>query len=295
MEFRKIEYFLKAVQTMNFTEAARQLYISPQALTQQIVQLEEELGYKLFHRNTRKISLTEFGVFCYQQFSPVKVQYDKAVEQVKKKALENEKIIRVGFFNALPKKDIVNPWINMLQETLPEYEFEVISADGSTILKYLDSDKIDICLTTVDNYFISGDLELIKIKKTVSGKVVVSERHPWASKRTVTEEELEHADMLQLKGEIELSNDKSVYNRIKCRNIRIVTDFDAMLALLERGKSFAMFPNLFQAQADVKLCYLTPPDIYKMDFHVVCAIKKNKENPKLTHLLQYLKENNFSE
>ena len=84
MEFRKVEYFLKAAETLNFSEAAKQLYISPQALTQQIVQLETEIGGKLFERNTRNVKVTELGSFCYQQMKPVKIQYDEAIKNTEK-------------------------------------------------------------------------------------------------------------------------------------------------------------------------------------------------------------------
>lgn len=61
MELRQIRYFLKAKELLNFTDAAKHLYISQSTLSQQIRQLEEELGIPLFNRIGKRILLTEAG------------------------------------------------------------------------------------------------------------------------------------------------------------------------------------------------------------------------------------------
>ena len=52
MDIRKIEYFIRLAEILNFSKAAEQLHISHQALSRQMQQLEEELGAKLFERTT---------------------------------------------------------------------------------------------------------------------------------------------------------------------------------------------------------------------------------------------------
>ena len=51
MDIRKIAYFLKVAETLNFNAAAQELHISHQALSKQIKQLEEEVGEKLLERS----------------------------------------------------------------------------------------------------------------------------------------------------------------------------------------------------------------------------------------------------
>ena len=58
---RHFEAFLTIVRMGNFTRAATALNLSQPALTVQIRQLEEELGIRLFDRNTRRVMLTEPG------------------------------------------------------------------------------------------------------------------------------------------------------------------------------------------------------------------------------------------
>lgn len=59
MELRQLRYFLKAKELLNFTAAAEALNISQSTLSQQIKQLEIELGIPLFNRVGKRISLTE--------------------------------------------------------------------------------------------------------------------------------------------------------------------------------------------------------------------------------------------
>ena len=61
MELRQLKYFVKSAEYLNFSEAAKHLFITQSTLSQQIKQVECELGFTLFLRNSRHISLTEAG------------------------------------------------------------------------------------------------------------------------------------------------------------------------------------------------------------------------------------------
>lgn len=61
MELRQLKYFVTTADTLNFSDAARMLNVAQSTLSQQIRQLEDELGVRLFERNTHSMSLTEAG------------------------------------------------------------------------------------------------------------------------------------------------------------------------------------------------------------------------------------------
>lgn len=61
MELRQLKYFVTVASTLNFSEAARKLYITQGTLSQQIKQLEGELGAELFERSSHSVRLTEAG------------------------------------------------------------------------------------------------------------------------------------------------------------------------------------------------------------------------------------------
>lgn len=62
---QRIQTFLEVANCLSFSTAARNLYISQQAVTKQIASLEQELGLRLFYRTTRQVTLTPaWAVSC---------------------------------------------------------------------------------------------------------------------------------------------------------------------------------------------------------------------------------------
>ena len=61
MNIKDQEYFIKLAEYRNFSKAAKDLYISQTALSKVIAGLEDEVGEKLFIRNTNSVSLSEAG------------------------------------------------------------------------------------------------------------------------------------------------------------------------------------------------------------------------------------------
>ena len=66
MELRQLKYFIGVADTLNFSEAARQLNITQSTLSQQIRQLEDELGAQLFLRSSHSVAITEAGLELLQ-------------------------------------------------------------------------------------------------------------------------------------------------------------------------------------------------------------------------------------
>ena len=83
MSFRRIEYFLSVAKHLNFTKAARECYVAQAAISQQIKQFEEELGFKLFDRGGTAVALTPAGEYFARQCQSVLSQYHGAVKQAR--------------------------------------------------------------------------------------------------------------------------------------------------------------------------------------------------------------------
>ena len=83
MELYQLRYFLAVAETGNFTKAAAHSFISQPSLSQQILNLEEEFGQKLFHRMGRKAVLTEAGKTLVEGARQILTDVDQTIQDMK--------------------------------------------------------------------------------------------------------------------------------------------------------------------------------------------------------------------
>jgi len=86
MELRHFRYFIAVAEESSLRRAAHRLHVSQPALSQQISDLEEELGLKLFTRNSRGVGLTEAGRAFLTGGRRVLVAAKQAAEQAQEAA-----------------------------------------------------------------------------------------------------------------------------------------------------------------------------------------------------------------
>lgn len=82
-EVRAIEILIKAVELGSLRKAAAMLGVSPQAASQTLAQLEQQLGVRLLHRTTRRIALTDEGNMLLESAQPAMLALDRALERVR--------------------------------------------------------------------------------------------------------------------------------------------------------------------------------------------------------------------
>jgi LysR family hydrogen peroxide-inducible transcriptional activator len=82
MELHQLRYFVAVAETGNFTRASERSNVTQPSLSQQILNLEREVGHKLFHRLGRKAVLTEAGVAFLERARRILFEVENATKEL---------------------------------------------------------------------------------------------------------------------------------------------------------------------------------------------------------------------
>ena len=78
MELRQLKCFVSAANHLSFTKAAKECFIVQSSMTEQIINLENELNVKLFERQHKGLTLTEAGEFFLPRAKAILLEDQKA-------------------------------------------------------------------------------------------------------------------------------------------------------------------------------------------------------------------------
>jgi DNA-binding transcriptional LysR family regulator len=98
MELRHLRYFKAVVELGSFSGAARGIYVSQSALSEQIADLERELGVPLFDRSERKLRLTAHGEIFLRESNKVLAGSEHAVALARRSFRGEVGTLRIAFF-----------------------------------------------------------------------------------------------------------------------------------------------------------------------------------------------------
>lgn len=97
---RQLRYFLELSQCLNFTKAALNLYIAQPALSQQIAELEKQLGVSLFVRNSRSVSLTPAGKLLQEACPDILARLERVQQDILLAQAGRSGCLRIGYLDA---------------------------------------------------------------------------------------------------------------------------------------------------------------------------------------------------
>lgn len=80
MTFQQLLYFQSVADSLSFSKAAKECFVSQTAISRQIRQLEQEMDLRLFDRDTTHVTLTSAGRYFFQQAQQITAQLRQAVE-----------------------------------------------------------------------------------------------------------------------------------------------------------------------------------------------------------------------
>ena len=145
MELRQLKYFVEVGRLGSFSLASKSLFITQSTISQQIQKLEEELGVELLTRDTRHVSLSDYG----QQFYPSAVQ---VLEEARAGAerIKDVKALKVGAlsvgatysFSPLLKQTVLDYY-----RKYPRIRLNLVITSQEELWQKLLNRELDVALT----------------------------------------------------------------------------------------------------------------------------------------------------
>jgi DNA-binding transcriptional LysR family regulator len=127
-DFGRLRAFVAVAETLNFTRAAEKLGVSSSALSQLVRSLEERVGVRLLHRNTRSVSLTEAGDQLLQRVRPAVEELGAALGQTSHLREQAVGAVRVHCFRSAVEL-YVRPILRSFAEMYPDVVLDITLDD----------------------------------------------------------------------------------------------------------------------------------------------------------------------
>ena len=147
MEIRVLRYFLITAREENITRAAELLHITQPTLSRQLMQLEEELGTKLFERSSHSIRLTEDGMLLRRRAQELVQLADSVEKEFRHSKEEMSGTISIGSGETGSMQELAEI-IRDFQEKYPLVQYDLYTATADEIKERLDKGLLDIGLLT---------------------------------------------------------------------------------------------------------------------------------------------------
>jgi len=144
MNLRHLRYAVAVSEELHFTRAAERLGIGQPPLSQQIKQLEEEIGTPLFVRETRSVRVTEAGRAFVAHARVAIREAERAVQAARSAARGERGLIRIGFTGSATFNPHVPRLLGQFRDAYPEVELGLVEQATSQLLAHLEADQLDI-------------------------------------------------------------------------------------------------------------------------------------------------------
>ena len=119
MELRHLRYFVTVAEELHFGKAATRLSIVQPSLSQQIQQLENELGFPLFYRTKRSVELTDAGKVFLSEAKQVLTQVQEAKRAAQRAYRGEMGRLVVGYISS-STYDLLPMMLRVYRERFPE-------------------------------------------------------------------------------------------------------------------------------------------------------------------------------
>ncbi len=145
MELRQLRYFVAIVDHGSLSRAARVLHVAQPALTQQIQQLEDELGAQLLHRSAQGVLSTDAGKTFYEHAQAILKQVGDAKSAVAQAADKPAGTVALGIPQSVSGA-LALPLLTAVRATYPEISLQLTEELSGNLIEQLKSGRINLAV-----------------------------------------------------------------------------------------------------------------------------------------------------
>lgn len=238
---KKIKYFIAVVETGSFSSAARELYLSQSALSQQVSLLESEIGVKLLDRSGYRPVLTEEGKKYYNFCSESESQYRELLHSLRPAPANGT--LRIAFTGAFENKALIQltAWFKRNHKNI---SFTYIEGTFDGIAEELLTGKADIAFGTESSFEnLPIETETLRAYKMC---VITSFDHPFAKRDILQPEDLKNQKFIMLSRTFGKSFNRhflKAFTQDGCLKSQIIKQagtFDELVASVSIGEGIAI-------------------------------------------------------
>ena len=277
MELRVLGYFLTVAREENITKAAALLHITQPTLSRQLMQLEEELGVKLFRRSNHSILLTEQGMLLKRRAQELVSLAEKTKRELcQEEQLNGELAIGSGEYQS---SRLLAEILVAFHQKYPGVHFEVYGGNSDNIKERIEQGMLDIgfLLEPVD----VGKYEFIRSPFKEEWGALVSEGSDLIEKEVITPADLVNRPLIIARRDLvkkEITNWFGEY----ADQLQIVASGNLPYNLAAVSRlDLGVFLNLKLNCQYEGLRYI--PLFPKLESHTVLAWKKNQTMSPIVH------------
>ncbi len=181
MELRHLRYFVTVGEELHFGRAASKLSIVQPSLSQQIQQLEQELGFPLLYRTKRSVELTDAGKVFLVEAKHVLAQVQEAKRTAQRAYRGEVGRLVVGYISS-STYDLLPTMLRVYRERYPDVEVALRELTTQEQLRALEREYIQVGLLRLP---ISAPMLNVEVVRREPIVCVLPEEHPLATQQRI--------------------------------------------------------------------------------------------------------------
>ncbi len=146
MNLKQLEAFVKVAETMSFSAAAKQLYLTQPTVSAHISSLEKELNACLLVRTTKEVALSEKGKELYAYAEQILELEQKIRERFRLDAGNRGSVLRIAA-STIPSQYLLPGIMAAFREEYPGEQLKVLETDSAGVVDMILSHKADVGFT----------------------------------------------------------------------------------------------------------------------------------------------------